>query len=76
MLYFCIFGLKFACVAEFFPDTTMSLLENLGLRGNVVKISIFVNQSNINQPEFNLAQIWLKCLGKLFYKFTVIADLS
>ena len=45
------------------------------LRSNRVKISIFVNQSNINKPEFDLARIRLKyfTVRKLFREFTVIA---
>ena len=48
----------------FFPGCTV--------QGNGVKISKFVNQSNINKPEFDLAQIWLKDFRKLFQEFTVI----
>ena len=46
--------------------------EKLALRGNGVKISRFVNQSNINKPEFDLARIRLKHFRKLFREFTVI----
>ena len=73
-LYFCIFGFKIACsllklclkikcdISKFLPDTIMFLMRKRAEWDNGIKISIFVNQSNINKPEFNLAQRRLKCL--------------
>ena len=40
--------------------------EQLALRDNGVKILMFLNQSTINKPEFDLAQIGLKYFRKLF----------
>ena len=38
----------------------MLVLQKIAVRGNGFKISRFVNQSNINKPEFDLAQKQLK----------------
>ena len=48
------------------------LWEKLGLRGNGVKISIFVNQLNINKPEFDLAWIRLKYFRIVFVSLLLL----
>ena len=48
-------------------------MRKIALRGNGVKISRFVNKSNINKVEFDLARIRLKYFRKIFRGFTVIA---
>ena len=60
-------------ITELFQDTIVFLTRKLSLWGNRVRRLIFVNQTNINKLEFNLAQIWLKSFRKLFQKCTVIA---
>ena len=45
--------------------------EKLALQGTGVNISRFVNQSNTNTPEFDLARIRLKYVRNLFWTFTV-----
>ena len=60
-------------ISEFFPDTTDFLGAKLALQGNGVKISIFVNQSDMNKLEFGLARIQINYFRTLFRKTTVIA---